>query len=78
MKILLFFFNKKSTTIQKLQSTKAMKYVIKAGLLTYSLFSCLPILLNSDFVELKKVIELTAAGQFQIYTRFPFNSSETR
>ena len=45
-----------------------------AGLLTCSPFSDLPIyLLNSDLKNRKKLIELTAAGQFWIYTKFPFN-----
>jgi hypothetical protein len=65
----------RSIYTQKLQSTKAMNYCVLAGILTYSLFFCLPIrwLANSDFKNEKQLLELTAAGQFRIYTLFPFN-----
>jgi len=45
-----------------------------AGLLTYSPFARLPVrrLANSGN-EWAMVLELTAAGQSGIYTRFPFN-----
>ena len=45
-----------------------------AGLLTYSPLPGLPALINQDSGnEWALVIELTAAGQSGIYTRFPFN-----
>jgi len=46
-----------------------------AGLLTYSRFLSLPIKNNLTVaLELKTVVEFTAAGQLQSYTAFPFNS----
>jgi hypothetical protein len=49
--------------------------MLKAGLLTYSRFSVFPYHINGTVTyRLKNVIELTAAGQLQIYTVFPFNS----
>ncbi len=53
-----------------------MKYNAKAGLLTYSRVPGLPIPNKSEQwqIDWKSVKELTAAGQLQIYTVFPFNS----
>jgi hypothetical protein len=52
--------------------------MLKAGLLTYSRFSVFPYRLSGTVTyRLKNVIELTAAGQLQIYTVFPFNPDFT-
>ena len=60
----------------QLQSPKAMNIMLLAGLLTYSPLPCLPIPIAIGIVtkEWTSVTELTAAGQSQNYTVFPFNS----
>ena len=61
----------------KLQSPKAVNnYNALAGLLTYSPFvlPSHPELSGQWPIEWTTVMELTAAGQLQNYTVFPFNS----
>jgi hypothetical protein len=54
---------------------KATNCILMAGLLTYSLFSCLPILFGTVACSAKKQTEITAAGTVQDFHLFPYGLS---